>query len=670
MRADHMPLLGIILGAILALLSIEAAGNLIAPHVPLSRSVRFATGAAALSSLVFFLLLFHLSYWPVYAALPVLLNLAARRGAALQRLPRMPASFRILFVLAAAIYCIYALAPEIQADAAGYHLRLVSDYARLHGFTTREGFYDVLPQGMEMLFLPAFEFGAGSAAKLVHFAFLLITIPLARELAREAGLTETQSCAAAAIFFLAPVCAVAGTAAYTDAGLVCACGALLLLLLRWNRERLPSLLFCAALNAAFCYAVKPTFGWVALVAVAFVAGRAKQLRPVLLFAGAALAFVAPWLMHAWVLAGSPVAPFLSQTLPNRALTPDLEKHLMNQYSAFRPGFDASRAWLSYTLFGGNQGSFGPAFLLLPLAFLRRRGRWLMLCAMVIAVPFLLNTGARFLMPAMLIGAVAIGAALPDRAAWALVAAQAAGALFLTSDWRLGPLPLAAALRIEPEAHYLSRSISSYDAAAMLTAGTPLGARILTCTALPEAYVGRELLFWWHSRQAQDLADSLHFAQMSQGTRARLVSFRWPADRYRSMRMTPISELRVVDATLSRPGAQSWRMHKPGETIDFLAPPGSNGADVLIWPGDQARATTEVLPASGVSHEQRDLTLDVRRDATAYIRRSGYHYIAIPVADDPFATIGIDMVRHPAEWGVTIAGEAKGIYLLHIDAALM
>jgi hypothetical protein len=676
LAVDFIPLIAILLGAALALLSIEATGNLIAPGVPLSRSVRFTTGAAVFSLLVFCLLSLGLSYWPVYAALPVLLVYRGGRAHACRVETPLDASAKCLFTLIAALYLIYALAPETQPDAAGYHLRLVANYAAQHAFPTQSTFYNVLPQGMEMLFLPAFLFGAGSAAKLVHFAFLLLTIPLAQELACEAGLTKTQGSAAAAIFLLAPVCAVAGTSAYTDAGLVCASAAVILLLLHWTRERRLILLVCAALNAGFCYAVKPTFGWVALAAVVFVAFRERRVRPVLVFACAVLVCVMPWMIRAWILSGSPAAPFLSHALPNRVLTPELEKHLMNQYSAFRPGFEASRAWLSYTILGGNQGVFGPAFLLLPLALFRRRNLWLPVCMLLLAAPILLNTGARFLMPAMLLAAIGIVAALPRRAAFVLVAVQAIAVPFLHSDWQLGKPPLAAALRIEPEATYLRRSIPTYAAAEMLTLSTPAGARILACTALPEAYVGRDLLPWWHSRQAEDLADALHFASMSQGTRARLVSLRWRADQYRSMRITPISELRVVDATLSRPGAQSWRMRKPGETINFFAPPGTNGADVLIWPGDQALETTEVLPPSGAWRtpecltERRDFNLDVRRDATAFIRRSGYAYIAVPVADDAFATIGIDMVRHSSEWGVTIAGEAKGIYLLHIESALL
>jgi hypothetical protein len=284
-----LEILSIIVGAAVAVLSIVAAGRLIAPDTSLPVAVRFSTGAAVLSSGIFLLLTCHAGYWPVYMLVCAGLTVFAwRRTIPVEILPRMPLLFRTILAVAGGLYFIYALAPEIQADAAGYHLRVVSDYVRLHAFTHKAAFYDVLPQGMEMLFVPAFAFGAGSAAKLVHFAFLIATVPLIRELGREAGVSDFGGSAAAVIFFLAPVCGVDGTSAYTDAGLVCACCSLLILLVRWNRERSPALLLCAAINAGFCYAVKPTFGWVALVSVVFVAIRERRVRAPLTFALAVL----------------------------------------------------------------------------------------------------------------------------------------------------------------------------------------------------------------------------------------------------------------------------------------------------------------------------------------------------------------------------------------------
>jgi len=69
------------------------------------------------------------------------------------------------------------LAPETIADGITYHLGLPNEYLRLGGFPDHITFYDMVPQGMEMLYTVAFAFGRHAAAKLVEFAFLLATIP-------------------------------------------------------------------------------------------------------------------------------------------------------------------------------------------------------------------------------------------------------------------------------------------------------------------------------------------------------------------------------------------------------------------------------------------------------------------------------------------------------------
>jgi hypothetical protein len=628
-------------------------------------AVRVTTGAAIYSTVVFLLLALHAGYWPAYSvglgAVVWLLGTPGGSPAAGQK------PWPHVLALVAVVYAIYALAPEIQGDAVGYHLRLVSEYFRNHGFTGREGFYDALPQGMEMLFVPI-----PGIAKLAHFGFLLLTVPLIRLLAREAGLSDSTGWAAAALFLLAPVCAVDGTSAYTDMGLVCASCATVYLLARWNRERSWPLLIAAAINAGFCFCVKPTFGWVAVCGFVFVA---KNRRSAAAFGLVAMACAAPWLVHAYQTSGSLAGPFFSGLIPNRILTPEIEAHLTAQYSALRPAFSWSRAWLDYTVLGGNQGFFGPAFLLSPLLFFAKP-RWLAACAALLAVPIACNTGARFLMPAMALAAIGITSVLPRRAAIALVAVQVIAALPPAMDlyarpgeWRLGTLPLAAALGLEPADRYLRRSLREFDAAKMIERNTPEGAKILACVSLPDAYISREVLTWWHSRRAQQFADALHFAMMSKGTRARLVSWRWKKP-YRPVRVVALTDLRIVSASA---GTDTWRMRRPGESIGMGTP--AAGLDLLLWPGDQSRERVEALQPSGEwcdpggTRDTESRYLDLRQDATAYIRRSGYRYIAAPVRDDPFAEIGVDMVRHPYEWGVEIAGEASGIYLLRIRAGL-
>jgi hypothetical protein len=639
----------IVTGGLLSVVCAVATGQLIVPGTALPRAVRFATGATAFSLVVFVTLLCHAGYPGVYAALAVALAVLAFRtqAAVTERLAPVPWFFRAVFAVAGVAYLVNALAPEIQADAAGYHLRLVSDYVRLHGFSHRVGFFDALPQGMEMLFVPAFAVGAGSAAKLVHFAFLLATIPLIREIAREAGLANLNGCAAAAIFFLAPVCAVDGTSAYTDIGLVCACCALVYLLMRWERERRFALLVCAALNAAFCYAVKPNFGWVAITAFAYV-----RFSPA--FAGMTLLFSAPWLVRSLRL--------------RDVVTPDLLKDLSMHYGAFRPSFAWHSAWLDYTVSGGNQGFFGPAFLLLPLGLWAMRSKWgraLCVTGCVLAAPFLVNTGARFLMPSMAIGAVALASVVPGSVAIGLVAAQVVGAVYDRRDWRLEDLPVRAALRITPEPQYLATRIGDFGMVDEIARAVPSGAKVFSCVGLPEAYIDREVLGFWHSKQARRMTDALQFALVSHGTSAQLLSWRWRESPGTAMRVTALSEVQGSSGN-------GWRVYKPGESMGLGLAAGLRGADFLVWPGDSGRVRAEVLSPSGewcnvdASASRFGYRMDIRADATASVRRSGYGYLVMPVADDAFAPMGSDMLRHAEAWRVEVVGRSGNLYLFRIQ----
>src|SRR5207302_7535668 len=99
----------------------------------------------------------------------------------------------VILTVYGVLYLIHALAPEIQPDAITYHLGLVAEYGRLGRFPDRVGFFEMLPQGTEMLFLFAFVIGKHSAAKLVHFGFLLATVPLFIELGRKLRLPDSVS---------------------------------------------------------------------------------------------------------------------------------------------------------------------------------------------------------------------------------------------------------------------------------------------------------------------------------------------------------------------------------------------------------------------------------------------------------------------------------------------
>lgn len=145
---------------------------------PAPPEIVLALGGAAETSVIFFLLLAGAGRWYVFLAL------GAVAIACWRMFPRSPLDEAVKRPLgkggiAAAgfsapmgiWYFVNALAPETQADGMSYHLGLPYEYVRLGGFLRRITFYDLMPQGMEMLYTVAFVFGRHSAAKLVGFVF-------------------------------------------------------------------------------------------------------------------------------------------------------------------------------------------------------------------------------------------------------------------------------------------------------------------------------------------------------------------------------------------------------------------------------------------------------------------------------------------------------------------
>jgi hypothetical protein len=683
----------ILAGAAFVVAGALAAGFIVTGRTILPLCVRLTLGGAIYSLCVFLLLTVHAGYLAVWLACGALLfgsvligiyRERLRDQSPAVRLSSLPWFYRLLFTGYGLMYLVFALAPEIQADAVTYHLRLVSEYARLHTFSNRLTFFDLLPQGMEMLFVPAFAIGSYSAAKLVHFAFLLATIPLIRQVCRELGLSDGIGCAAAAIFFVAPVCGVSGTSAYTDGGLVCCCLSVFYLLIRWNRERTHSLLIAAALISGFAYTIKQTFGWLAIAAVTFVIVRSREFLLAGLFTISALVSALPWILRAWIVAGNPFAPFLNAWFPNEVSTPAVERALMRTYSAFRPSFHWSSALLDYTVRGGNQGLMGPAFLLVPLALLAMRtraGRCLLTAAGVLAIPLLANTGTRFLMPAMAPAAIALASILPAPAAFVVVSAQAIGSLpgvlalyEHRGDWRLGSIPWRAALREESERAYLSRSIENFGISRMIGDNTREGARIFSLISVPDAYIPRELLLYWHSALGERAVDALSLAQSSYGSQAMLVSCNWLPSQYRSLRVTADSRMRILEASLNRGGAvvNSWKPYLPGDSLRLPISRDVTAADLLIWPGTSGSATIRVQAEKGGwrnlgdSAQIRHLPLDLRRDATAWLRREGFEYILARVSQDAWSSLARDMLRHPNEWGLEAISPWRDYWLFYID----
>jgi 4-amino-4-deoxy-L-arabinose transferase-like glycosyltransferase len=293
-------------------------------------------------------------------------------------------------------YFVYALAPEVSPDGTYYHLTYPKQYLEQHGFfPIVYNMYASLPQGLEMLFLPALAIsGNFSSAALVHLSFLVL---LAAAIVHY-GEAKPHAWIAAFLIFASPVVGFDASIAYNDVALA-ACIFLTFVASTEVRPEAPRQAILAGVLAGFCFAIKYTGALAIPFAVAAVAMRTRTAKWPLLTLAAAMAIAGPWLLKNWIWLDNPVSPFFNRVFEN----PHVRVELEDQYRASMKRFGGHSLGagtpLELTVRGGQlQGIAGPVFLLAPLAFL---GSWRMaLAGVFFAIPWTQNIGTRFLIPAL------------------------------------------------------------------------------------------------------------------------------------------------------------------------------------------------------------------------------------------------------------------------------
>ncbi len=697
-----------VVAALFTLASAYAAGLLIFPSLLLPRVIRLGLGSVVLSLIVFFELLAGAGMLPVFLATGLVLIAA---GAWRYRIVQYPvaeplhAALWIPFAIYAAIYTVYAMAPEIQPDAITYHLGLTAEYARLHGFPARIGFYEMLPQGLELLFTMAYSLGGGSAAKLTHFAFLLATVPLMMAIGRELKLALTASYIAALLYFAMPVAAITGTSTYNDAALVFFTLATFHMLLLSNRARQPAHLIAVGLLAGFCYAIKITGLPIVVASLVAMLVLTRSGWPLL----AALVPMAPWILRAFLLTGNPAAPLLNSWFPNAFFNAASEA-LMAAALRSHPGAGWREAIWQYAMGGGFDGMVGPLLFALPLALAavrQRAGRLLVLAALVALSPWFLNAGTRFFMPAIPFLALALCLVAPVRLLAVLAGIQlllcwpqVLGRFEVQYAWALHDLPWRAALRLEPEAVYLSREIGEYDIARMIENKTGPQDRTFCLTSVAKAYTTRDVRVYWYSTHEQRLEEALetalaHPARIlasaalsgSPVTGVRVVAGAASPQEFRIFELGPFA--RGASQTAASPNeseapgavdgnrATSWRSRSPTErgmflTALFQQPTVLDRVDIVM---PEALAALPLIVQTlnanwtTVADSLRTTRLppeDLRRESTRALRQAGFRFILARAGNTGIDVIGADMVKHAAEWGLRDRGEFTPVHLFEIE----
>lgn len=720
-----LELLSGLTGALFTLAAAYWLGRTFLRGSVLPRTIYLAAGSALLSFVIFALLALKIarpiSFLAVGAVSVALGAVYGRRSKTDDEIAGLT-GWLLLAIggIYGVLYGIHALAPEIQPDAIGYHLGLVAEWLRAGRFPRRIGFYEVLPLGTETLFAFAYAAGEHTGAKLVHCGFLVATLPLMIAAGRRLGLDAWQTAGAALLYAITPVVGVSATSAYNDAALAFFALATFYLLLRWRQDDDARLLLAAGLTAGFCYAIKITGALVPLLALVWIVASRRRPGDAVHFALPAVLVAAPWIVRAWILTGNPAAPLLNRWFPNPYFHSAIEEQLGAQLRSYDLE-GLAQVPLELTIRGeALQGLLGPVFLLAPLALLalrRQHGRLVIAAAALLAAPWLLNHGTRFLIPSLPFLAYAFAMALPRPAFLAVLGAHALLSWPHVLDryaapaaWRLHGIPWQAALRVETKDAYFDRYIPAEYATAQLThERLRPGEKFFDLAGAAAAYTHAVPIVPWQATSSARLLEALRLAASPETTAFFAARSSWPMEVFSTLRLRhakggslpwavhdvelrrgerrvrpdPRSTLAAWPSLYEAPLAfdrsivSAWSTWEPAPLgafleIEFPEPLALSGINVTYRKysggpieihGRTALGEWRMLDPDPQVYEVPAANL--RRAALRLLLAQEIRYILAPVSADGYGPLGKTLVRDSVEWGLVPEGSVYDVHLLRI-----
>lgn len=399
---------------------------------------------------------------------------------------------------------VQALAPETQFDALVYHLALPQLYIEQGRFiATPYSMQSWFYLGADMDYLLAMLLGGQVAGKLVHFAFLLLTVAAiaafgAQAFGRRSGLF------AAALYASTPLVAWEGSTAYVDLALSCYCLLAIVAAHTWPQRRSLRWLCLAGAMSGFAISVKISALYLLLPLGAVVGAvalfarsqrRPQRLLPPVAFGLATLAFGLPWPLLRLAQTGNPVFPFYNDLFKSPDWPAGATVPLITTFGiGYSPGDLLRLPWAltfqSERFYEGLPGGvIGLSLLILPLLALRRPFSRAATLLLALLVPFgilWIDNGyqyLRFALPGLPLVCLLAGYALAGLRRFASPGARTIRPLAnivsvaLLLCWIAANLPLAlplywnipervplrVALGRESQDAYLARVIPSYNA---------------------------------------------------------------------------------------------------------------------------------------------------------------------------------------------------------------
>lgn len=220
----------------------------------------------------------------------------------------------VLLVLALSL--VACLTPPVAWDSQVYHLtgpKLFIERGRITADIDIP--YLGFPSLLEMLFLAGMLLKGDVIAKLVHFAYVLLTIGLLYSFASR-YLQARMPWLAPAIYLSVPTIVLVSTWAYVDLGLAFYTFAAFYAFVTWTQTRESHWLVLVGILSGFCLGVKYTAVMTPLLLGLLVMWKSRKRGIASVFGNAALlwfttaAIACPWYLKNWALSANPFYPFL------------------------------------------------------------------------------------------------------------------------------------------------------------------------------------------------------------------------------------------------------------------------------------------------------------------------------------------------------------------------
>jgi hypothetical protein len=706
-------------------------------HAWEERWLAFVAGSALLSGIMFVLSATRLVRRGILLVLGLaIIGYAAYSGALRlsdRKFPPLPRLWRWVFVVAFAAFSYVgffnALAPEHSSDGMAYHLNEVYKYSRAHGFLhITTDVYANLSQGIELLYLLAFDFGRHSAASVVHYTFLVALAFLILSYGRRIGRPEVGL--AAAIFtYASPIVLRDASIAYVDVALATVLFALFYVLQIWDESRDPKLLVPIGILAGFAYEVKYTALLAVPYAAAFVAWklwreRKPLLRPVLVVSLLAAACILPWMVKDWIEVANPVSPLANRLFPN----PYVHISFEDNWRSYLSNYSLTSRWqipLQVTVQGDHlEGFLGPLFLLTPFALLAlrfRQGRQLLLAAAIFGCTYFSNIGTRFLISVVPFVSLALALAAAD-IPWLLLTLVVAHSITCWPDvynlysapgaFRIETVPVKAALRRQREDVYLSQD-PDYNIVRMIGSIVPPTEPIFAISQNGQSYLPRDLLIGYESASNEVLQDILWTPVERAFQPTRFLKFDFPLRDLLKLRIVQtaslpdtqwsMAELRVFTNGKNGPAElprdpnwrltahpnpwevqlafdnspvtrwRSWQPAAPGMYVEVAFGHPQSVSAVVVESSDDSNATKvklEGMIADGSWVTLSDHPVESRQPIRASLRLAATAELKARgihyVLIKPDNPGADDLRRYPAAWGITLAGSLGDARLFHIQ----